>query len=100
MPAYIIVDVKTDRPEEYEEYKRMAQEAVKDFGGRYIARGGRMRIAEGTWNPTRIVILQFDSYKRAIEWWESPEYAPAKALRQKLADSHLVIVEGYDDSAH
>lgn len=66
---------------------------------RYLVRGGRMRIAEGTWKPTRIFILQFDSYGRAIEWWESPDYAPAKALRPKLANSDLVIVDGYDDIA-
>lgn len=99
MPAYVIVDVDTDRPEEYEEYKRMAQQVVADYGGRYLVRGGRMRIAEGAWKPTRIVILQFDSYERAIEWWESPDYAPAKALRQKLANSDLVIVDGYADGA-
>ena len=99
MPAYVIVDVDTDRPDEYEEYKRIAQQTVADYGGRYLVRGGRMRIAEGTWKPTRIVVLQFDSYERAIEWWESPSYAPAKALRQKLADSHLVIVDGYNEPA-
>ena len=99
MPAYVIVDVSTDRPDEYEEYKRMAERTLADYGGRYIVRGGRMRIAEGTWKPTRVIILQFDSYERANEWWESPDYAPAKALRQRLAVSQLVIVDGYDDPA-
>ncbi len=96
MPAYVIVDVETSDPQRYEEYKRMAQETVAQFGGRYIVRGGKMAIVEGEWQPTRIVILEFASYDKAVEWWSSAEYAPAKALRQSLSRTDIVIVDGYD----
>jgi uncharacterized protein (DUF1330 family) len=96
MPAYVIVDVETSDPERYEEYKRMAQETVAQFGGRYIVRGGKMAIVEGEWKPTRIVVLEFGSYDKAVEWWSSREYAPAKALRQSLSRTDIVIVDGYD----
>ena len=32
--------------------------------------------------PKRLVLLEFPSVERAREWWDSDEYAPAKALRQ------------------
>jgi len=96
MPAYVIVDVDTSDPVRYEEYKRMAQETVAQFGGRYIVRGGKMAIVEGEWKPTRIVILEFGSFDKAVEWWSSQEYAPAKALRQSLSETDIVIVDGYD----
>jgi uncharacterized protein (DUF1330 family) len=32
--------------------------------------------------------------ERAREWWDSPEYAEPKALRQATADSELIIVQG------
>jgi uncharacterized protein (DUF1330 family) len=97
MPAFVIVDVETSDPERYEEYKRMAQETVAQFGGRYIVRGGKMAIVEGAWKPTRIVVLEFGSFDKAVEWWSSQEYAPAKALRQSLSRTDIVIVDGYDD---
>jgi uncharacterized protein (DUF1330 family) len=54
-----------------------------------------MQVLEGSWAPTRIVILEFDSYERASEWWHSAEYAPAKALRQRLSETDLLIVDGF-----
>ncbi len=95
MPAYVIVNVDTQHPEEYEQYKEMAQKTVAQYGGRYLARGGRMKVLEGSWEPTRIVILEFPSYAQAHEWWHSVEYAPAKELRQRLSATDLLIVEGY-----
>ena len=94
MPAYVIVDVETSDPQRYEEYKRMAQESVARFGGRYIVRGGKFAVVEGAWQPTRLVILEFESYDRAVEWWGSDDYAPAKALRQELSRTDIVIVDG------
>jgi uncharacterized protein (DUF1330 family) len=93
MPAYVIVNVNTRDPERYEEYKKMAQDAVARFGGRYIVRGGKMEVLEGTWAPTRIVVLQFESYEKALAWWHSDEYASAKQLRQSLSTTDLVIVD-------
>lgn len=95
MSAFVIVNVDTKHPEEYGRYKGMAQETVAKYGGRYLVRGGQMSILEGSWKPTRIVILEFDSYEKAHEWWHSSEYAPAKALRQRLSSTDLLIVDGY-----
>lgn len=96
MSAYVIVNVDTKHPEEYERYKEMAQKTVAKYGGRYLARGGAMKVLEGSWEPTRIVILEFPSYEKAHEWWHSIEYAPAKELRQRLSTTDLLIVDGYD----
>jgi uncharacterized protein (DUF1330 family) len=94
MSAYVIVDVETSDPEKYEEYKRMAQESVARFGGRYVVRGGKFAVVEGDWRPTRLVILQFESFDRALEWWGSDDYSPAKELRQRLSRTDIVIVDG------
>jgi len=96
MAAYVIVKVDTKHPEQYESYKEMAQKTVAQYGGRYLARGGQMKVLEGSWEPTRIVILEFPSYEKAHEWWHSAEYAPAKELRQRLSTTDLLIVDGYD----
>jgi uncharacterized protein (DUF1330 family) len=96
MSAYVIVNVDTKQPEEYEHYKEMAQKTVARYGGSYLVRGGPMSVMEGTWKPTRIVILEFPTYEKALEWWHSGEYAPAKELRQRLSTTDLLIVDGYN----
>jgi uncharacterized protein (DUF1330 family) len=99
MSAYVIVNVNTKHPEEYERYKEMAQKTVAQYGGRYLVRGGQTNVLEGTWTPTRIVILEFPSYQKAHDWWHSAEYAPAKELRQRFSATDLLIVEGHNPTS-
>ena len=37
MTAYVIVDIEVSDPEGYKEYVKLAPEAVKLYGGKYIA---------------------------------------------------------------
>jgi uncharacterized protein (DUF1330 family) len=94
MSAYVIVDIDVIDPEGYEEYKKLASATVTLYGGRYLARGGPNETLEGDWHARRLVILEFESLKRAKDWVNSPEYAPARALRHKTAHTNMVVVEG------
>ncbi len=94
MTAYIIVDIEVTDPRAYEDYKNLAPAAVAQYGGHYIARGGKTETLEGSWQPNRLVILQFPSVEQAKAWLNSPEYAPARALRQQYAKSQMVVIEG------
>ena len=94
MPAYVIAHIDVKDPTRYEDYKRMSPISIEKFGGRFIARGGKTTSLEGTWQPKRIVLIEFPSVERAREWWASADYAPAKALRQATSTGDLVVVEG------
>jgi uncharacterized protein (DUF1330 family) len=94
MTAYVIVETKITDPIRYEEYKRLAAPTVEMYGGRYIARGGRLEVLEGSWSPPRLVILEFPSLERAKDWLNSPVYGEAKKIRHKTAVSNMVVVEG------
>ena len=90
MPAYImVIDA-----EQYEEYKRLAQAAVAQYGGRYLVRGGESVILEGTWRPNRIVVLEFPSLQQAKIFYESPEYREARAARAGAAEMDMIAVAG------
>lgn len=94
MPAYVIVDVRINEPEEYAEYRRLTPPSIAAYGGRFVVRGGALETLEGEWSPERIVVLEFDSVEQAKKWWNSPEYAPAKAIRHRTADTKMIVVEG------
>lgn len=95
MPAYVVVEVDVRDPARYEDYKRLAPPAIAAYGGRYLARGGRTDALEGDAGPGRLVILEFPSLERAREWWDSPEYRAARAVRQSCASARLIAVEGF-----
>jgi uncharacterized protein (DUF1330 family) len=94
MNAYVIIDIEVTDPKGYKEYAKMAPEAVKLYGGKYIARGGPNETLEGDWQAKRLVILEFPSIQQAKAWLDSPEYAPARTLRHQYARSNMVVVEG------
>ena len=94
MPAYVVVDVTIHDPETYQEYTKLTPASISAYGGRFVVRGGKTRTLEGDWQPGRFVILEFESVERAQEWWDSPEYARAKALRQQSSVTRMVLVEG------
>ena len=94
MPAYVVVQIDVKDPVAYEEYRRLATPTVGAYDGRYIVRGGASEILEGSWQPRRLVVLEFPTVERARAWWSSPEYAPAKAIRQRCAHTEMLVIEG------
>ena len=94
MPAYIMVNCRVIDAEQYEQYKRLAQAAVAQYGGRYLVRGGESVILEGTWRPNRIVVLEFPSLQQAKIFYESPEYREARAARAGAAEMDMIAVAG------
>jgi uncharacterized protein (DUF1330 family) len=92
--AYVIAMVDVKDPLKYEDYRRMVLPTIEAFGGRFAARGGRTEVLEGQWLPRRVVIVEFPSLERAKEWWGSPEYSAAKAIRQATSDGTLIVIEG------
>jgi uncharacterized protein (DUF1330 family) len=94
MPAYVAVQVVINDPVTYERYKKLTPGSLTNYGGRFLARGGMTETLEGTWSPSRFVLLEFPSVERARAWWSSPEYAPAKALRQSSASTEMLLIEG------
>jgi len=94
MPAYIIVNVKITDPASYVGYTQLTPATITAYGGKFIVRGGKAEQLEGNLTPGRIVILEFPDFETAKEWWGSEIYAGAKAIRQKAAQTEMIVVEG------
>ena len=94
MVAYVINDMEVTDPQLLDEYRKLSPATVERYGGRFLARGGQVETLEGTWSPKRLVILEFPSIAQAKAWVNSPEYAPARRVRQKASRSNIVVVEG------
>ena len=95
MPAYVIVEMNVIEPTAYEAYKAAAAPTVAQYGGRYIVRGGALETLEGDWQPSRVVLLEFDSMEQAKTWVQSAEYQAAKRHRQGATSTfNAVLVEG------
>jgi uncharacterized protein (DUF1330 family) len=94
MAAYLVVDIEITNPAQFEEYRKLAPAAIAKYGGRYIIRGGAYECLEGDWKPQRVTVVEFESVAKAKAFYNSPEYAIAKAARKGAANFKTLVIEG------
>lgn len=96
MPAFIIVNIDVSDPEGFARYRELVAPTIAAAGGRYRIRGGESRVLEGTYQPKRMVMLEFASREAALAWYDSAEYAPLKDLRRRSSTADVLLVDGLD----
>lgn len=98
MAAYVIIETDIVDAGQYERYKAASPAAVAAGGGRFLVRGGELAVLEGDWEPSRLVVLEFEDLAAARRWYESEDYQQAKRLRDGAARLRMVAVQGVDQS--
>ena len=92
--AYILANVDVTDPQQYEQYRKLSTIAMQAHGAEVCVRGGKVDVLEGDWTPNRVVLLKFPTAEAARAFYDSPEYAAAKAARQGAAVMRMVLIEG------
>ena len=95
MVAYWVARSKVNDPEQYKKYADLAPAIIGKFGGKFLARGGKFKILEGSEKFHRFIVIEFPSLERAVACHDSPEYQDAAAHRKKdgAGELELVVVE-------
>jgi len=96
MAAYVIVETDITDAAQYEQYKAASPAAIQAGGGRFLARGGKLAVLEGDWQPARLVLLEFEDLAAARDWYQSEVYQQAKKLRDGAARLRMVAIQGVD----
>ena len=95
MDAYMIVRcVIHDRDKFISGYGLEAAKLVEQFGGKYLIRapgGIPLEGIESTNNS--VVISEWPSKEKALEFWNSKEYQEVKKLREGIADCKVIVIE-------
>lgn len=95
MATYMIVvaDIK-DRDAFIQGYGQAAAKLVGQFGGRYVLRTPGAKLLEGAWGDgASMVISEWPDRETVEAFWNSPEYAKAKVLRDGIADVQVLIID-------
>lgn len=95
MPAYMIVTAKiADRDAFIADYGAAAAKLVAQFGGKYVLRAPGATALEGSFgNGASMVISEWPDRAAAEAFWNSPEYAEAKKLREGIAECQVLLIE-------
>ena len=93
--GYLIGQITITDSKKYQQYAAETESIIKNFGGRYLIRGGDQIIAEGTPQGNRDVVVEFESLEKAKEFYESKEYAKIIDIRKENSTGYILMVEGY-----
>jgi uncharacterized protein (DUF1330 family) len=93
--GYWIARVDVTDMDAYRAYTIANAEPFGKYGARFIVRAGEFQVVEGE-ARARNVVIEFPSYQAALDCWNSPEYAKAKALREGAGVGDIVVIEGYE----
>ena len=93
MPAYWIARSTVTNDESYGKYAPRARDAIKAHGGKFLARGGTLKVLEGSDRP-RAVLVEFPSLEAAEACYNSADYQEALTYAKGAAERDVCIVEG------
>ena len=94
MPVYLMIEISIKNPEMYSGYVDKVFGLVSRYGGRYLARGGKITPVAGGWHPERVILIEFDSAEQVEKCFASAEYREIAPLREQATISRAIIVDG------
>lgn len=90
--AYMIVQGKNYDPKDLGPYGASLPPIYEKYGGHYVAFAPKFDIVEGSSDAQAIIISAWPSVEAAQTFWDSPEYAEAKKLREGVGEFDVVIL--------
>lgn len=91
--GYVIAHIRVHDADGFEEFKRLSGPAIQDHGGRVLVRDPKPDHREGAAQGT-VIVVEFDDIATARRFYESQAYTDARAVRERAAETDLVLAEG------
>jgi uncharacterized protein (DUF1330 family) len=91
--GYLIAHIRVHDKDAFEEFKALSGAAIKAHHGRVLVRNPAPDHREGEAKGLAILI-EFESIEAARAFYESDAYSEARAVREKISETDLILVEG------
>ncbi|MBL8344431.1 MAG: DUF1330 domain-containing protein [Rubrivivax sp.] len=98
-PVFSLVRVQIRDERAFGDYLAGHLPTIGAFGGRFLAAGALPQPVEGDWPMRRMIVHQWPSAQVFFQWYESTPYSPWRQIRQRAADTEMVLVQGIASSA-
>lgn len=91
--AYLVAHLRVHDRDVYEEFRRISSPVIADHGGRILVRNPEADHREGELRGT-VMVVEFDDMEAARRFYESDAYTAARRVRERAAETDLLLVEG------
>ncbi|MBL8286925.1 MAG: DUF1330 domain-containing protein [Rubrivivax sp.] len=93
-PVFSIVRVQIRDMRAFGDYLVGHLPTIGAFGGRFLAAGAMPQPVEGDWPLRRMIVHQWPLAQAFFQWYESSPYVPWRQIRQRAADTDMVLLQG------
>ena len=91
-PVHFIAHLTVKDRGLYRDYVKGFFPLLAEHGGRVLTYDDEVLVLEGDREGGRTVLIEFDSEKQLLDWWNSDAYRELAAIRQASCTTHSVIV--------
>ena len=93
--GYIVAELRVTDPREFKGYRDAVRATVEAYGGRFLVRGGEPKLLEGS-EPLghAVVVVEFESPERAMEWYNSGQYQGILPIRLGSSEARVLLATG------
>ena len=92
--GYIVGDIHVRDKVGLEKFIEMVKPIFKEYDAKILVRTPNAEVREGKKTGV-VVVLEFESMDKARKFYESEAYQAAKAERDKVSDTDLILAEGF-----
>ena len=90
--AYMLVMGKNYQAKDLGAYAQALPSIYAKYGGEYVSFATDVDVAEGTYQYQSLIMSGWPSESAARKFWDSPEYAEARKLRDGIGEFDVIIV--------
>ena len=95
MAAYAVAELTIIDEDKLTDYIEKVPATVADHNGRYLARGGKIEVLDGSLGEHPVkVILEFPSMDAARTWYNSAAYQALLPNRLDATKTNFYLVDG------
>jgi len=94
MTAYAIVRATITDAERFKDYVARTPALLEKYGAKFLARGGDVVTLEGNKEHRRIVLIEYPSKEKALEFYNSDEYAQLLIIMKESGSRDFILVDG------
>lgn len=94
MTVYALAQFTIHDRARYEAYAARFAETMKGRKGRLLAAQENPEVVEGTWDGTKLVLIEFPDEASFRDWSESAEYRAISVDREAATEGSVLLVKG------
>ena len=94
--GYLLGQITISDKSQYKLYDSKIGNIIKEFGGKYLVKGGLRMVKEGHPSFQRDVLVEFKDIKTAQRFFASQQFKEISKFRKAGSCGFLILVNGED----